>query len=197
MRYGLWIKGTLIGASLFLAACAEGALRLPVRNQAVYGGQARVKAPEGYCIITEASLPEHGFVAMAPCYVQSISTTRPETDAVITVQVGSAGSAVIAGNEEKLRDLLRTDAGGGVLASDGNAQSIQIDAVDVVGGTVEVHFTDMGRPRFANLEQSEWRAFFDADGRLMTVSVRGYAHLPVENAEGLSLLHQTVAVNRE
>lgn len=164
----------------------------PVRSLTLLAGDVSLEAPDGYCIDQRASKARSGFAVMAGCALLSDEPVMPNRDGLITVQFGDEGTAGIAGNEQELRDLLTSDAGGQLLSSTGDASTVSIDALLSQDNLVSVHFADTAPPPFEGLEQLEWRAFFDLNDRMGTVTVRGFARAPLSEAAGLSLLEQAV-----
>lgn len=179
-------------ALALLGACTDFAGPGGSAASVILPGDVTVRGPEGYCIDTRISRPSAGFAALADCALISDVGTSPRIEGLITVQVGAAGTASVAGAEQELGNLLRSAQGLALLASDGQAASVRLDTVEIERGMVIVHFTDTSAPIAPGLEQLEWRAFFDIGDRLTTVGVRGFARDPISRRDGLRLLNQAV-----
>lgn len=95
-----------------------------------------------------------------------------------------------------LRGLLQSDAGRAMLSRDGLADQITVTASDVAGDAVIVRFRDRGAPPVLGLERTEWRAFFDVNGRMTTVAIRGLAAAPLGTDDGQLLLARTISAVR-
>jgi len=52
--------------------------------------------------------------------------------------------------------------------------------------------SDALEPPVAGLQKTEWRGFFEVDGRLATVAVRGIAEDPLADRDGRALLERTI-----
>lgn len=196
------MRASLLGLALLgLAGCDLATLGVgggePVRAMSLLGGAAVVQAPDGYCIDQGSSRTRSGFVVMAGCALVSEQAEMPYRDGLITVQVGEAGTAAVAGSEQELRDLLGSAAGVGLLSAVGDPTSISVDTLVSQDNLVLVHFTDRAPPPFDGLEQAEWRAFFDLGDRMSTVTVRGFARAPLDVNAGLGLLEQSVRAIRQ
>lgn len=181
----------ILGALALLGACVA----LPgggVQTLDVAGGAVTVQGPEGFCVDTRTSRPGRGFAVLASCALVSDMAVVPGIEGLITVQVGDAGSALVAGSERDLVSLLQSPTGAALLAGNGDAGSIDLDFVDNSPGLVLVHFTDSAAPMVPGVEALEWRAFLDLGDRLATIGVRGFARDPLGRDEGLRLLNRAV-----
>lgn len=186
-------KALIALALLVLAACD---LPTAPRQMAMLDGSVYVRGPQGFCVDQGASRPASGFAVLGACGLFSGAVAMPATDGFITIQIGQADSAVVAGSEAALTDILRSRQGAALLSSDGRAEAVIIDQMERAAGLVAVHFTDNAPPMVGGLEPKEWRAFLDLDGRLTTVGVRGYERAPLTSGQGLDLLYATVAALR-
>ncbi len=205
MRYLRFGRHSAVAAGLALAACgalpdlpglggspARQSLTTGVPAFAILDGAINVQGPEGFCVDTGVSVPARGFAVLAACGLISDIATVPAIEGLLTMQVGAAGSAVVNGSEQTMRDLLQSEPGVQLLATNGRPDSITIDQIDTRDGLVVVHFTDTAPPVVEGVEQLEWRAFLDLGDRLATISVRGLTRAPLRRDTGLLLLDQAV-----
>jgi hypothetical protein len=162
------------------------------RSFAVLGGAVVVRGPEGYCVDPVASRADTGFAVMGECGLIAASGLIPTADGFITVQVGPSGSAIVEGSEAELAALLRSQRGAALLSDDGASGDIRIDQLDRGDGLIAVHFIDRGAPPVEGLVSDEWRVFMDVQGRLTTISVRGYERSPLTSAQAQALLYGAV-----
>ena len=95
---------------------------------------------------------------------------------------------MVADNSEGLMSLLGSDAGAGLLSATGNGDNITVIGAEAEENTVTVRFNDDGAPPIKGLDDAEWRAFTDINGRLVTVAVRGLASAPLTEGTGSWLL---------
>ncbi|NCO85922.1 MAG: dihydroxy-acid dehydratase [Rhodobacterales bacterium] len=183
----------LVAALALLAGCdgdvAPSAMPL-------LDGAVTARGPDGYCVDQRASRPGSGFAVMAGCALISPSTVMPQTEGLVTMQVGPAGSATVAGAEASLAQLLRGAAGAQLLSAAGRADTVQVEQVEAATGVVIVRFRDRAPAVVAGLEQAEWRAFLDVNGHLTTIGVRGLARAPMSPDRGLRLLEQAIRAVR-
>ncbi len=179
-----------------IAGCDAGVNTRGVRTLSVLEGAVSVRGPEGYCVDLQSSRASSGFAVLAGCALVSDAALMPAIEGLITVQIGAAGSASVAGAEPELAALLRTAQGAQLLSAAGNPASVQVDRVDRAEGVVVVRFSDAAPARTAGLEPLEWRAFLDIRGRLTTISLRGFERAPVLAEQGLRLLSQAIGALR-
>ena len=157
------------------------------------GGDILLRAPSGYCVDSQTSRPADDFAVLAPCATLGTDAPAPSVVGLVTVQAGDAGSGSIAADEASLRDFLVTNAGKSLLSQSGTAADIRILSTQAFDDQVMVHFSDQGEPLVKGLQDEEWRAFRDVDGRLVTISVRGLAAAPLQDGPGASLLKEVIA----
>lgn len=177
---------------LVLAGCAGGGLDLGpgllsgdagkgVRSYAIFGGEMRVRGPDGYCIDTAASRPRRGFVVLASCARASGVGLAPDVDALVTVQVGDAGSAFVTGSEVALAEALAV-AGPGALG-DGAV----LEGTTISPGMVTARYSG-GTPPVPGTEGPFRRALFDLGDRSVTVALLPFAGAPLSDREAEALL---------
>lgn len=176
------------------AGCAQiGPTAPPVDRLAVRDGAVEVQGPDGYCVDPRGSQPRAGFVVLAGCAAISSRAVEPPLPGLLTVQVGEAGSAMVAGNEAALLSLLTSEDGQAMLAQDGDAASVDILSHRRRTGVVAIAFEDRSAGEAPGLMPGEWRAFLDLRGRLVTLSVRRLATRPLTQTGGRALLDAAVA----
>ncbi|WP_341367313.1 dihydroxy-acid dehydratase [Yoonia sp. BS5-3] len=173
-----------------IAACTPVA---PAQTVALAGGDVSVTTPAGYCVDGQASTPRNGFAVLAPCATLGAQTGAPSVIGVATVQVGAPESGTIMDDEAALRDFLITDAGNALLSSEGEGADVTILSTQAFDNQVMVHFADAGPAPLAGLQPEEWRAFTRANGRLVTIAVRGLAQAPLQDGPGAGLLKLVIS----
>lgn len=175
---------------LAISACSPGT---PAKSVSLADGQIIATAPSGYCIDDIASQLNSDFAVLAPCASLGEGTPAPDVLGLVTLQVGPAESGAVAQDELALRDFLITDAGASLLSSEGDAAKVTILSTQAFNNQVMVHFEDQGTPPIAGLQDEEWRAFADINGRLVTIAVRGLATAPLRDGPGAGLLKLMLA----
>ena len=190
----------LVGAvlALGLSACAEGDQPFAflsgssgqgVRSYEIFDGALRVRGPEGYCIDTRASRPRRGFVVLASCARAAGVGLAPDVDALLTVQVGEPGSALVTGREAEIARLLQAEGAGGI------ADGSELGGVTTAPGVVYAVYQGGGAP-LEGMRSPYRRAIFDVGDRLVTVVLMRYPDVDVSAREAQALLAVTVAEMR-
>ena len=177
---------------LAFAACTSTNFSAP-RSVSLGQGEVIAQTPAGYCVDALSSQPSNDFAMLAPCATLGGGDAVPTVVGVATVQVGPANSGSIVTDELALRDYLITDEGATLLSQDGDAERVDILSTQAFNDQVMIHFTDTGAPPFAGLQNEEWRAFTDVNGRLVTIAVRGLAAAPLTDGPGATLLKLVLA----
>ena len=107
------------------------------------------------------------------------SGAAPSVDGLVTIQVGTSGTAAVSGAEDALAEVLASDRGNALLASGGNPESVDVSVVESAVGVVTVRFRDDAAAGPEGLEPTIWRAFLDVDGYLVTISARSFETAPL------------------
>lgn len=179
------------GLSSFGAPIGDGANAL-----ALDGGALIAAAPHGYCVDPRASRPAQGFALFAGCSLISALDLMPYAEALLSIQADEPGSAAVAGQEQELAALLQTPQGAALLSAAGSSDTVTVDRAIAGAGLVMVHFDDTASPPAPGIAQSEWRAFLDLNGRLVTIALRGLARAPLSDESGFALLRNAAATLR-
>lgn len=156
------------------------------------GGDLVVAGPPGFCVDPGVSKPRRGFAVISSCAVLG-GDTRPGIDGLATVQFGDADSASVAGSEPAMRAFLETPQGGALLSATGDAQQVEVLETIAADNRVGVFLRDAEPSHVPGLQSEEWRMFFDLDGRLVTVAVRGLVRAPLNAERSRRLMEDMVA----
>ena len=179
---------------LALAACTPPMATATVsKSVSLANGEILAIPPAGYCVDDQASQPRRDFAVLAPCATLGGPEAVPKIIGMATIQIGPTDSGTIAQDEIALRDFLITDLGTSLLSQSGAAGDVTILSTQAFSDQVMIHFADAGTPSVAGLQDEEWRAFRDINGRLVTIGVRGLASAPLQDGPGAGLLKMILA----
>ena len=160
-----------------------------IRTLSLLGGDVRARGPEGYCIDQGASNARRGFAVMAGCALLSDDADiMPTLDGLITVQFGAADTASVTDNEDAFAAFLKSDAGRGLLAGDGDIANMSEVATVSDRSGVLARFEDTSGPSLVGTSGPQWRGFLDVNGRLVTISVLSFDRNALSRSEGERLL---------
>lgn len=167
-----------------------------IRTLALLDGAVRVRGPRGYCVDQSASAASRGFAIMAGCGLLSErAAMMPDRAGLVTVQFGAPGSALVGAGAEDLAEVLRDDAGQGLL-SNGEA-GVEVGEVQVDDTRVMVRFEDHAGAPLPGTTPLVWRGFTDIGDRLVTVSVLAYDRDPLTGEAGRTLLKMALRALKE
>lgn len=192
----MW-RALLIGlAGVTLAACAPGAnlAGQPPGRVTVLSGNIAVSAPDGYCVDPVISHPRQGFALLAACaaMTEDPDDSYPDINALITIQSGGVGSAIVAGQEDSFRAFLDTPQGTALLGASTIGGPLAVRRTRSADNAVSVYTQDIGPPGVVGTQAESWRLFTDIKGRLVTVSVRGLMDDPLSERTSRALIDRVL-----
>ncbi len=186
-----WLPGALL-LMLALTACsgatgtgAGGVLAGMSRAHAptttrIAGGRIRVAGPPGFCVqrSTRINRAGGGFVALGQCASISGNPADATTanPALLTVTAMPLDETAPA-SPEALERHFRQGAG-----------KAGVESVERRGEVVLVRMRDRSPERPEALNDAYWRALYQSNGYLISLSVSSLAELPITGATGRRLL---------
>lgn len=161
------------------------------------GGAVVVAGPTGFCVDPGASHADDSgaFVLLGSC--ASISGVRdgqkPSLRAVLTaaVSAGTTGGA-IEGSEPQLGAFFRSPAGRRALSRSGNPETVKVLGITHTEGVLILHARDTSAFPGQSVSPDYWRALFDLNGHIVTLSVISVPQAPFTDASGLRALETFV-----
>ncbi len=161
------------------------------RSLLVADESIRVAGPSGYCIDPQSldDANSRAFILLGSC--ASISgralAPAPPRPALLTASI-SASDVQIGPVLERLPAYFASPAGRAVLARDGNAGSVELLESRLEGDLLLLHARDESPNRISGLEPEYWRALFDLNGRLITLSIHEFEGKPLPDGTALRTL---------
>lgn len=167
-------------AVLLLAACDAGSVTRSAPIGVTLPDGLVIAGARGWCVdrATTQTRGDAAVVIFGSCraLTRDTSEPRPSVPGIVTVSVESTATDVP--QAEQVVTFLRSNAGRAALSRDGTAESVEILDTDIRGDTVVLHAIDRsGLPR--QTAEEYWRALFEIDGRVVTVSL-----VPLDTASG-------------
>ena len=188
LRIMAGIAGALaLGGCVVSEPAVTSAAHAP-RAVAVAGANVVVAGPAGYCVDSAAShdLRDGAFVVLGAC--QALGGQGPVKKAgVLTATVAAPDRGRIAGNAPQLGAFFASDAGRRALSRAGQAESVDVLETRAEGDVLYLHLRDSAGAGVAGTTNDYWRAMFDVNDRIATVSVLSFADAPRSASGGLTL----------
>lgn len=195
-----WIS-RLFGPVLLavLSACSglnEAAVtRIPVLN-----GSVTLAAPRGYCIDPTAlrESPRGAFVlfgscaALAPGPFAPAPTPLAVLSAAVSVPRGETVPS-LAGAADRLAGYVTSPAGRRALSRGGNADSVQVLRSGFDDGVFYIRLRDDSTIAGPRVAPEYWRAIFDINQRMITLSVLALDGAPIDEATGETVIRSFAA----
>ncbi len=190
-----WISRTLaLSLLLVLPGCLTGpeVTRRAPEKIAVAGRSVVVAGPPGYCVDTAATKDSAtgAFVLLGSC-ASIAGTSRagaPAAPALLTASVSPTSPAAAAASVDQLADFFRSDFGRAALARNGQAGAVRILNMRARGGALYIHASDTSGNPTGSLMPDYWRGIFNLGGRLVTVTVIGFAERPLTEVVSIATL---------
>ena len=190
-------RGAAICAALLMLAGCDGLPGAAPASMATAGGAVVVAGPPGFCVDPEASHADDAgaFVLLGSC--ASISGVpdgqKPTLRAVLTaaVSAGATGGA-IAGSETQLGAFFRSPEGRRALSRSGNPDTVKVLGITHTEGVLILHARDTSAFPGQSVSPDYWRALFDLNGHIVTLSVISVPQAPFTDASGLRALETFV-----
>lgn len=197
------VKMSVAGAIVALAGCSglkpdalikalPGGVTPATTSLALYHGDVIGVGPQGYCVDPDSSSPSRGFAILAPCVTLDVENAPEVVRAIVTIQAGPEGSALVSSDALGFAAFLKGDGGPLVLSRSGEASTVTLTEVRQFKNRVAVYLRDAAPAFIDGAQEAEWRAFIDVAGRLLTISVRGLDAAPLNAGQGSALLDQAV-----
>ncbi|MDF0600643.1 hypothetical protein P1J78_07875 [Psychromarinibacter sp. C21-152] len=189
-------------AVLGLAACGGFGLSRPPETVAVAGGDVVIGGPQGYCIDRPGSrlTGESPFVLLGSCasIARDAGADAPRQPGVLTATVSAPGEGPgFAETVPQLESFLSSAPGRAALARDGRPESVEVLSTRRDGAALIIHLRDTSANVVPGTDPTYWRGLFEANGRLVTVSVMSFADQPMGSDLALATLRGMVARIRQ
>jgi hypothetical protein len=161
--------------------------KIPVADQSVI-----VAGPPGYCIDRDAIRDEGGaaFVLLGSCasITGRAGKAAPAIPAVLTASISERNGADVSAAMAQMARYFESKAGRAALARDGRAASVEVLDSRQENGVFLLKASDQSPNPATGLAPDYWRALFDLNGRLMTLSILEFEDKPMADRVAVSTL---------
>lgn len=192
------VAALFLGVMMSLAGCGLPFLS-PPNSMTVASGAVTIIGPPGFCVDRDSSHDGPGapFVLLGSCASMAGSQTEPKplVQALLsaTVSVGANGPSIADANWHALVSYLRSAKGRKALSRSDDAKTVRVIGLARRDGVVILHARDTSPFPGQTVTPDYWRALFDLNGHIVTLSVIGIPQAPFPDSAGLALLESFVA----
>lgn len=199
LALGLMLSGCVASLPDLAAvgtAVANGP-RAPAKMSTL-GGKVIVAGPAGFCVDTSTSHDDGSgaFVLMGSCasISRSLIATRPKTPAVLTATIspGAPDGPPLAASFPEMAKFLASDTGRAALSRSGKANTVTIGLITAIDDVMYVRASDTAAAQGREVEPEYWRALFQVNGQIVTVTALGLTDYPIDADAKRALLDQMV-----
>ena len=170
------------------------------QSATVTQNQIVIAAPDGFCVDTTATQNEltTGFVLFGSCAAITGNTraASPAAPAILTASVGDNPGTAVATRLAEMDAFLRSDAGRAALSRSGTSDTVEVLDSFAQDDVLYLRARDTSPARDPEMAPEYWRAFFDAKGALITLSVVGTRSAPMPPQTGLDVLQDFTRIVR-
>ncbi|MFT5059953.1 MAG: hypothetical protein ACI95S_001138 [Dinoroseobacter sp.] len=172
----------------------------PASEVTVTQNRVKIAGPEGFCVDPTGTndATTSAFVLLGNCAAipGSRRDAEPANPAILTASVGDNPGAAVATRLAEMDSYLRSDLGLTALSRTGNAGSVEILDSFAQDDVLFIRARDTSTASDPAMSADYWRAFFDARGSLVTLSVVGVKSNPIPPQTGLQTLQAFTALVR-
>lgn len=194
---------TILAITLIAGVSACGSSRMGTVSRApspkstieVAGRTLNIKGPPGFCIDRQISQfgDDLAFILLGSCKVVSPSTfaTSPKVKALLTASIsGSDGGGSIAGSLNSMDQFFRSENGRTALSRASDPGTVQVLETFQQENTFFLRASDSSQGIVPGAANDYWRAYFDLNDQIVSVSVIGFESDPISPETGLTTLRE-------
>lgn len=172
----------------------------PASEVTVTQNRVKIAGPEGYCVDPTGTNDgtTSAFVLLGNCAAipGSRRDAEPANPAILTALVGDNPGDAVATRLAEMDSYLRSDVGRTALSRSGDAGSVEVLDSFAQDDVLFMRARDTSTASDPAMSADYWRAFFDARGALVTLSVVGVKSSPLPPQTGLQTLQAFTALVR-
>ncbi len=194
---------SLVAVAVVLAACSSsrlGTMSARSRNApttiSVAGKNVVIQGPPGFCVDNKLSqtASDTAFVLLGSCDVVSPSprAPRPAVKALLTASVSANSARIsrIANSGPDLDRFFRSENGRTALSRSSDPGTVFVLDTFQKDDMFFLRASDTSRGIVPGASQDYWRAYFDLQGQIASVSVIGFRSDPLPPEKSLATLRE-------
>ncbi|WP_425092846.1 hypothetical protein [Tropicimonas sp. S265A] len=187
---------------LTLAGCLQvpGGGGTAQREVTVSRSAVTIAGPSGFCVDTESlrNDQDSAFVLLGNCaaIAQTARYPQPEVRALLTAAVQETGGLSIKDQSAEVTAYLKTEDGRAMLSRAGRADSVAILDTRKSGDVLFLHALDKSPGYVPGMSAEQWRAIFDLEGTVISLTVIGFDDAPLTAEAGKAMVREFASVIR-
>ncbi len=191
-------------AAVLSVAALSGCLQAPEesaqREVTVSRSAVTIAGPSGFCVdrATLRDDEESAFVLLGNCaaIARSPRQPQPEVRALLTAAVQELGAVSIRDQGTQVAEFLKTEQGRALLSRTGDATSVAILNTRKSGDVLYLHAYDKSPGYVPGMSSEQWRAMFDLDGAIVSLTVLGFEDEPLSADAGMATVREFASIIR-
>lgn len=197
-------RSVLAVVVLCATAALSGCLQVPgepaQREVTVSRSAVTIAGPSGFCVdpTTLRDETESAFVLLGNCaaIARAPRQPQPQVRALLTAAVQELGTVSIREQGAQVAAFLKTEEGRALLSRSGDAASVGILNTRKSGDVLYLHAYDKSPGYAPGMSAEQWRAMFDVDGAIVSLTVLGFEDDPLSADAGMATVREFASIIR-
>lgn len=183
-----------------LSGCLQAPGDPAQREVTVSRSAVTIAGPSGFCVdpATLRDEEESAFVLLGNCaaIARSSRQPQPEVRALLTAAVQELEAVSIRDQGSQVAEFLKTEEGRALLSRTGDATSVGILNARKSGDVLYLHAYDKSPGYVPGMASEQWRAMFDLDGAIISLTVLGFEDEPLSADTGMATVREFASIIR-
>jgi hypothetical protein len=189
-----------LAAALVVSGCLQMPGEPAQRQVTVSRSAVTIAGPSGFCVdpATLRNETDSAFVLLGNCaaIARTARAPQPQVRALLTAAVQETGGLSISTQGAQVAAYLKTDAGRAMLSRTGRPDSVAILGTQRSGDVLYLHARDKSPSYVPGMSSEQWRAIFDLDGTVVSLTVIGFEDAPLTAETGMATVREFASVIR-
>lgn len=175
----------------------------PSTTVTVSGRNLVIEGPSGFCVDKQVSQlsEDSAFVLLGNCAVVSRTSraVQPKIKALLTATVSAPpnGTAAVTDSVKSMDRFLRSETGRTALSRDSDPGTVKILETFHNDGTFYLRASDTSQGIVPGAAADYWRAYFDLQDQIVSISVIGFESTPLSPDVSLATLQEFADLIRD
>ena len=158
----------------------------------VSGRDIVIEGPRGFCVDRDSTeiAGDSAFVLLASCRAVNgfAGGSAPSVQALLTASIAAPdpNGATVAGGVQQMEQFFRSENGRTALSRDADPGTVEVMETFHQDGIYYLRARDTSQGVVPGASHDYWRAYFDLQDQIVSVSVIGFESAPLSPSVGLS-----------